>query len=277
MLIDMHTHAFPEAIAERTIKALKAGILKIQGVEYPAFADGTVQGLLQSMNENGVDASVVLPIATKPKQTESILRFARELNMEYPPRILSFASLHPEQDDWRSILQKVHELGFKGLKFHLEFQGMDVDAPRMIDIFKEAERLQLYITLHAGVDIGLPPPVHTTPQRLMHVLEYVSGRYIIAAHMGGWRMWDDVERYLVGTPILMDTAFVGDFLEPSQYRRIIVNHGADKILFGSDSPWEAPAHTLECLQALGLSQDVLNSITYGNAQRIVGFGESVAL
>lgn len=269
MLIDVHTHAFPEAIAARTIEALKAGIMREQNIQHPSYADGTVQGLLQSMDENHVDRSIVLPIATKAKQTESILRYALDINQMNPEHLLSFGSLHPEREDWKELMHQMKRDGFCGMKLHLEFQGMDVDTKRMLAIFQEAEALKFYVILHAGHDIGLPEPVHCTPERLRHVMEYVSGSYIIAAHLGGWRMWDDVEKYLAGTPILMDTAFVVDYIDASQYKRIIEKHGADHILFGSDSPWERPVHTLEGLQALGPPQEAMDKICYQNALCII--------
>lgn len=269
MLIDIHTHAFPEAIAARTLEVLKAGILREQNFRHPSYTDGTIQGLMELMSQNGVDRSVVLPIATKAKQTESILRFAAMINEEEANGLISFGSLHPEREDWKELLRHMKESGFQGLKLHLEFQQMQVDAPRMLDIFQEAERLGLYIILHSGHDIGLPAPVYCTPQRLCHVMEYVSGSYIIAAHLGGWRMWDEVERYLVGTPINLDTAFVVDYIEKEQYRRIIENHGSTKILFGSDAPWERPEHTREGLESLGLNQSMLEDIYYKNALRIL--------
>ncbi len=265
MLIDVHTHAFPDAIAAKTIEALKAGIRRQQNREQEACADGTVGGLLRSMKENGVDRSIILPIATKPKQTDSILRFAQLINREGPNNLISFASFHPEQGDWKERLEQIQNAGFQGVKLHLEFQGVDVDAPRMISIFKEAEKRGLFILVHAGADIGLPPPVHCTPQKISHVLEYVSGSRIIAAHLGGWRMWDEVEKHLVGTPVYLDTAFVRGTIETEQYRRIILHHGADHVLFGSDSPWERPADTLEGLTALGLEPDALAQILYRNA------------
>ena len=62
MLIDFHTHAFPEAIACRAISKLAhdAGGLDPQ-------TDGTVTSLKQQMAADGVDISVVHSIATNPK------------------------------------------------------------------------------------------------------------------------------------------------------------------------------------------------------------------
>ena len=266
MLIDFHTHIFPDKIAGKTLEVLKAGILKYEHIEGVSFYDGTKDGLLSSMNENGVDISITLPIATKPTQTESINSFAAGVKSE---KIVSFASLHPNNEDTDKILENIKQAGFRGIKLHPEFQECFVDSPECLKILKKAESLGLYTVFHAGSDIGLPPPVHSTPKHFKNALQYVSGKYIIAAHLGGWRMWDDVEKYLVGTQILFDTAFIKDYIPHEQAKRIIKNHGGEKILFGSDAPWENPKDTLNFLVSLNLGKETLDNITHKNALKIL--------
>lgn len=272
MLIDFHTHIFPEKIAERSIAALVEGIRREQGADYGGgesltFRPATLQGLLDTMPVSGVTKSICLPIATKPSQTAHINDYAETIRSD---QVLSFGTLHPADPDYERVLENLAERGFKGIKLHLQFQLYDIDSPEVIRILKKAESLRLLVIFHAGADIGLPPPVYTTPEKIRHALDFVSGENLIAAHLGGWAMWDDVERYLVGTPVYLDTAFIRQFIAPEQCLRIIRNHGAEKIVFGSDSPWEDPKDTLAFLQGLGLSDAELACITYQNALRLLG-------
>ncbi len=271
MLIDFHTHIFPDAIAPRTIDALIGGIVSEQGAAYIEgktlnFTDATLQGLLDSMAAQDVTQSICLPIVTKPTQTESINRFAEGVRNE---KTISFGSLHPLQDDWEQVMESLAARGFCGIKLHPQFQRSDIDSPESIRIIQKAEQLGLLVVFHAGVDIGLPPPVYASPKKIAHVLEYTEGSHLIAAHLGGWQQWDDVEHYLVGSKIYMDTAFIKDHIAPEQAKRIIENHGAERILFGSDSPWERPADTLAFLQSLGLTQHQSDLITHQNALRLI--------
>ena len=266
MLIDFHTHIFPEKIASGALDVLKAGVLKHENKVAISFYDGTKDGLTCTMQESGVDISVTLPIATKPSQTDSINSYAMSVSCE---KIISFASLHPANENTDEILESIKKAGFIGIKLHPEFQQYYVDSPEIIKILKKAEELELYTVFHAGSDIGLPPPVHSTPMHLKKALEHVSGNYIIAAHLGGWRMWDEVEKHLVGTPIYFDTAFIKDHISKEQALRIIKTHGSNKILFGSDGPWESPKDTLAFLHSLDLSENELEDITYKNAQQII--------
>lgn len=80
--------------------------------------------------------------------------------------------------------------------------------------------------------------------------------------------WDDVERYLVGTPVMMDTASVCEDIDPVQYKRIIENHGADKVMFGTDSPWWTPGEALAMLESLGLPGEDLEKIKWKNALKL---------
>jgi predicted TIM-barrel fold metal-dependent hydrolase len=210
---------------------------------------------------------VVLPIATTIKQSKSINDFAESITDD---KIISFGSLHPLQEDYDYILKDLKERGFKGIKLHPEYQQSFIDSKESLRILKLAEELDLLTVLHTGADIGMDPPVHCAPDRLKNVLSEVSGSKIIAAHLGGWKMWDEVEKHLVGSNIIFDTAFTIDFISSQQYKRIIENHGADKILFGTDSPWENPQHTLDGLKSLNLSDDDFDLITHKNAIRILG-------
>ena len=273
MLIDFHTHIFPEKIAARTVEALIGGIKNIQGQDYEnsdgsplCFRPATYDGLISSMDRSGVDKSVCLPIATKPSQTESINNFAETVRNE---RAVSFGAIFPTDPDFDRTLENLAERGFKGIKLHPQFQQVDVDSPETVRIIKKSRSLGMLVVFHAGSDIGLPPPFYATPEKFSRVLEQTEGDNIVCAHLGGWRMWDDVEKYLVGTPVLIDTAFIRLFLPKEQAKRIIRNHGADKILFGSDSPWEDPADTLAYLLSLGLSERELELITHLNAERIL--------
>ncbi len=273
MLIDFHTHIFPEKIAERSIAALIAGIQREQGADYKnadgsplVFRPATLEGLLESMPESGVDRSICLPIATKPSQTESINRYAESIRSG---NALSLGTLHPADPEAEQVLESLAARGFKGIKLHLQFQQYDIDSPEVLKILQKAEELGLLVVFHAGADIGLPPPVYTSPAKIRHALDYVDGSNLIAAHLGGWAQWDDVEQYLVGTNINMDTAYIRLFITPEQCLRIIRKHGAEKIVFGSDSPWENPADTVRFLQGIGLTDRELALITHQNALRLL--------
>ena len=73
MLIDFHAHAFPDNIAERAVKQLS----EKASISY--FHDGTIAGLLRSMDDAGIDRAVILNVATKPAQTENIIKWCLKI------------------------------------------------------------------------------------------------------------------------------------------------------------------------------------------------------
>ena len=270
MLIDFHTHTFPEKIAARTIEKLLGSLRErnIAKAEAKAYTDATVNGLLKSMDDYRVDYSVILPIATNIKQSDTINRVAVENNSS--ERLFSFGSLHPMQENWERTIYDIKEKGLPGIKLHPEYQQFYITSKESIRLLKLCEKLELLVTLHTCGDVGIEPPIHCLPKDLRSVLDYeVEGSNIIAAHMGGWREWDGVEKYLAGTPILMDTAYVSSDLPIEQFERIVKSHGADKILFATDSPWESPDMTKDYINRTSLNEDEKNLIFYKNAKKLL--------
>ncbi len=267
MLIDFHTHVFPDKIAKRAIESLESNVIRMQGKNYPAVTDGSLGELIRTMAEDGVDYSVVLPIATTVRQSESINRFAREINGKNG--IISFGSVHPMQEDYERVLEGIAEAGLRGIKLHPEYQGTFVTSPEVKRVVKKATELGLYVVFHAGRDIGMPEPVHCMPECLNSLLDYVDGSKLIAAHMGGWKLWDDVEKYIVGTPIMIDTSYVGGFMSPEQFKRIVETHGSEKILYGTDHPWERAYDSKRFVDSIGLKQEELDNIYFKNAIRLL--------
>ena len=267
MVIDFHTHIFPDKIAERAIDTLENNILKIQGRRYDAVIGARIADLKQSMKRNGVDECLVLPIATTLTQWHTINEFAQSINNK--DGIYSLGSLHPFQDNWEEALYDIKEKGLRGIKLHPEYQDFYVDCPESLRLLKKCEELDLIVVLHAGNDVGAPPPAHCLPDRLHHTLRYVSGEKIVAAHMGGWAAWDEVEKYLVGTPLYFDTAYTLSHIKEEQLMRIIRNHGSEKILFGTDSPWQKQGETIEQFEALDLTKEEKDNIFYKNAKKLL--------
>ena len=269
MIIDLHTHAFPEKIAARTLEVLIANTARISDYPMKNYTDGTASGLLEVERRAGVDLAVVLPIVTNPKQSETINRVAKETN-DANCGLYSFGSLHPADPDALSWVDRLAEDGFKGIKLHPEFQNIYADSDEMTAVCRRAAQYGMTVVLHAGRDIGYLPPVKTEPDMLLRLIDRVPDLKLVAAHLGGWMMWDEVAAKLVGTPIYFDTAFIADFIDKVAARDIINAHGADKVLFGSDAPWEDPAKTLKFLRSLSIAPEDLKKICGTNAAGLLG-------
>ena len=131
MVIDFHTHIFPDKIAQKTIDYLAE-----KGGNKP-WSDGTVNGLLSGMQRGGVDLSITLPVLTKPEQVESVLNYAKKINAEFKGnKVISFAGIHPKCSDLRGKMQAVKNAGIKGVKIHPDYQNTRIDDGGYIEILK---------------------------------------------------------------------------------------------------------------------------------------------
>lgn len=263
MIIDFHTHIFPDKIAARSIEALS----QVSGVK--AATDGTLNGLLASMDRSGVDLSVIMPVVTKPSQFESVNTFAAQVNGQYAGRLLSFGGIHPDSEDYKAELNRIKELGLPGIKLHPDYQGVMIDDARYMNIIEYANELGLVILVHAGIDIGLPEPVHCPPKKARKVLDTIKPQKLILAHMGGWKQWDDVYEYLAGEQVYLDTAFSFDYMEQEMFMKLWERHDKDKILFATDSPWSDARRDMEAVNALPLTAQEKEGIFSGNAKKLL--------
>lgn len=263
MIIDFHTHVFPDALAGRALETL---LNNIDAVITPV-TDATVSGLLRHMKKSGVDISVVQPVITKQTQFVTLNTWAACICSE---NLLAFGSIYPHTGDYKRDIDFVVSLGLKGLKFHCEYQDFYIDAPEMLKIYDYAISRGLILLHHAGADHpGSSKPLKSSPERFARIADAMGGGVIIAAHFGGHAEWDDVERYLVGRNIYLDTSMGFEYFPHDQFLRIVKNHGEEKILFASDSPWSDAGAEIRRLKALPLSDEDKAAILGGNARRIL--------
>lgn len=262
MVIDFHTHIFPDKIAEKTLELL----IKNSGSDGArAYGKATFDAIKSDMKKNGIDISVILPVATSVKQVASINRSAAELNGS--EGIIYFGAIHPECDNVAEVLDGIKSSGLKGIKIHPDYQNERFDSPAYINIMKEAAERDLITVTHAGVDVGYRDNVHCTPDMVLKVLGELSGiidNKLVLAHMGGCDMPDEVMEKLVGKPVYFDTSFVlSRYSEKS--KEIILKHGADKILFATDYPWSDGKEFIEIIKSYALSKEDTDKILFKNA------------
>ena len=265
MIIDFHTHAFPDKIAKKTIEHLEA--ITADSKPMHAYTDGSASSLRAVLKGAGIDLGIVMPICTRDGQSDTVNAFAKRLRTD---GLLSFGGVFPYQADRLNVLEDLKAKGFKGIKLHPEYQGCEIDSDECAEIIEKCDELGLYVTVHAGFDPAYKAPFKCTPEKIARLLERVSGKNLILAHLGSQGMWDDVEKYVCGSDVYLDTAALCGNITPETYKSVVRKHGADKILFASDCPWEDPAESLKLLNLLGLTDEEYELITHKNAERILG-------
>ena len=259
-IIDTHTHVFPDNVAARAIPLLE------QRAEVKAFYDGTLSGLKNSMKNSGVTSSILQPVATSPDQVESINKWIMAIADE---SIIPFGALHPRYPGWRDELLKLNEHGIKGIKFHADYQEFELDEPVLYEIYEQLREFDMIVLFHMGEDIGLSPPYTSLPEKLKKVVVDFPELSVIASHMGGYKMWGRVFDCLVGSDIYLETSFGIGFMSEQQFMRMVSEHGIDKVVFGSDSPWLSQQGEIAKIRALKLSEQAKQKILFDNAARLM--------
>lgn len=263
MTIDFHTHIFPDELAHKALDAL----LSHNTYFFSPVTNATKAELLKRMDEWGINISVVQPVITKQSQMQKINYWAESICSD---RLISFGGIYPHTDNYKRDIDLVADLGLKGLKFHPEYQNFNIDDERMLRIYDYALGRGLIILFHAGVDPGMPAPYKSSPRQFARIIDAMQGGTIVAAHLGGHAQWDDVEKYLTGKNIYLDTSMGFEYFSHEQFLRIIKKHGADKILFASDSPWSNAKDEINVIKTLPLTQREIKMILGLNAEKILG-------
>lgn len=256
-IIDFHNHAFPEKIERKAVNHLE----KHYSIDIPSA--GSIHALLASAESAGVNYLVLHASATHKNQVISANDWIASL-AKSNENLIGFGTVHPGYEDCLGELERIKELGLKGLKLHPDFQGFNVDDPSMYYIY-EAIEPGFPILIHVG-DENLD---FSSPRRLSRVLELFPHLTIIGAHLGGYARWDEARQYLVGKKLYLDTSSSLWRIDPKEATELIKDHGVDRIVFGSDYPVVPHGEELDRFLALFLTEDEREKILWENGARIL--------
>jgi len=260
VIVDAHTHIWPDAIAARAL----AGTLP----DLEVFGDGTKSGLLATMERAGVDRSITLGVANVPAQIEPANRFAGSLDDE---RLIGFGSIHADADPGETLESIAHHR-LRGVKVHPIFQGYAIDDPGVLPVFDAFQETGTIVIMHVGAGSTPDVTARSTPDKLIGLVERFPRLKLVACHFGGYRLFDLVEETIAGLPVYVDTSWPPSLalLDPGRVKRFVERHGPDKIVFASDWPMSEPTAEIAAVEALGLPDEQTEMILGGNMTRLLG-------
>ncbi len=270
MIIDFHTHIFPEKIAAKTLD-----LLSVKSNE-PYFSGGTAEALQEVMSQAQVDLSIALPVVTATRQFESINGFAAQVNQtcyneDTHTGILSFGGIHPDSEDYKGELRRIRDMGFAGIKLHPVYQRVAFDDIRYMRLVDYASELGLCMVVHAGYDVGFPGESFVSPAVSRRLIDTVHPEKLVLAHMGGYDEWKEVAQELAGQNVYLDTSFSLGKMPDEEFMQLVRLHGADKVLFASDCPWMDQKEQVARFEALPLNPEEREQIAWKNASALLGF------
>jgi hypothetical protein len=278
MMIDFHTHLFPEAIcSDRECYCESEPAFDLL---YSSPKSRLVRALelLAEMDENGVDKSVIFGF---PWQSPELFKMHNDCILEavqrHPDRLIGFGCFDPASSEAAKEAERCLDAGLAGigeLAFYqsgIEEESLTRLAPVM-DICRERGRPVL---IHTNEPVGHHYP-GKTPHTLAQIYRLV-GRFpeniIVLAHWGGGLFFFNLLKKEVKDrlkKVYFDTAASPFLYDPEIYRIAIQVLGVDKILFGSDYPLLAQRRYFKEMEQAGISRQEHALICGLNAARLLG-------
>jgi len=117
--------------------------------------------------------------------------------------------------------------------------------------------------------VAFPRDPVASPARVARILKRFPRMRLVAAHLGGWMDWAAVLGELAGSGAYLALSYALVPPRAPELEALLEAHPADRVLFGSDSPWADQAGALAALRGIGLSSGALRLAEGANAARLL--------
>ncbi len=276
MIVDVHTHVFPDIIREN-----RENFFSGEEEFYSIYKDSkakmvSYKELLNVMDEEGVDKAVIFGFPWNNIEYAKINNdYIIEAIENYPERFIGFACLNPLINGALEEIQRCVKFGLKGVG-EIAFYSRDIDdeiIDKLKPIMEFCREKDIVFLIHTNEPVGHEYP-GKVDMKLKNIYKFVK-KYpenkIILAHMGGGLffytlMKKEVEEVLKNT--YFDTAAVPFLYKIEIYNILAQFRIEDKILFGSDFPLIKPIRYFNDMEKSGADKEILNKIKGLNAKKL---------
>ncbi len=256
-LIDIHTHVYPEKIARKATQSV------CDFYELESGNTGTSAELIEKGSRAGIEKYLILPVAIRPDHVAGINEFIKS-ECDTHSEFVGFGTVHAEMDDIISEVDHIRSLGLRGVKMHPDTQLFNIDDERLYPMYEEIQG-KLPVYLHTG-DFRHD---FSHPRRLRRVLDDFPKLQVVAAHLGGWSVYDAAQEYLRDTDALVDVSSSLMFMEPEKAVAYIRSYGIERVMFGSDFPLWDPDVEAKRFMELPLTDTEIEQIAHITAERFL--------
>ena len=257
--IDFHSHVYPDAIAPKAADSIR----EFYHLGNDAM-DGKAETLLERGTKAGIEKFVILPVALRPSRTRHINDFILS-QVAAEPRFYGYGTIHAGMENLCEEVEYIMEKGLRGLKMHPDSQVFAIDDPRLFPVYDMIGD-KLPILFHMG-DHRFD---FSHPARLRKVLDLFPKLRVIAAHFGGYSMYDEAMEQLYDKDCFMDISSSLMFMAEGVAEGYINRYGAERFVYGSDFPMWDPVVEMERFMRLKLSDSQKEQIAHITAEHILG-------
>jgi len=278
VIIDFHTHVFPPEIKKHRNKYVERDPCFAILYSDPKARIATADELIASMDEAGVDISVILNIGwTTHELCVETNDYIIDAVSRYPQRLVGFGAVQPQSPKAAAAeIERCAKAGIKGVgEMRPDIQLFDLcDEVIMNPLAEVLKAHKLILLLHASEPIGheYPGKGGITPDILYPFITSFPDLTVVCAHWGGglpfYALMPEVKKAMGN--VYFDSAASPFLYTPQVYSQVIQLVGDDRVLFGSDYPLLAQSRLLEEIETLDLPEETKNLMLSGNALRLLG-------
>ncbi len=250
-IIDIHTHIYPDDIARKATDSVRDFYNIHTGV-----MDGTTRMLLERGKQAGIETYVVLPVAVRPNRVRHINDFIWQQAKTHDC-FVPFGTVHAAMDGLSDEVERLLALGVKGIKMHPDSQQFPIDDLRLLPMY-EAIQGRIPVILHMGDNRYN----YSHPVKLRRILDLFPGLKVIAAHFGGYSMYETAREQLQDTDCIMDISSSMMFMEKGVAEKYINLYGAERMAYGTDYPLWDPVQEVERFLQLDLTESQKEQIAW---------------
>ena len=273
MIIDFHTHIFPEEIREDREKYFPYEPAFKLLYSSPESKLAGAKEIVDSMDIEGVDKSVVFGF---PWRSSDLSKRHNDYILEavdrFPERLAGFCCIDPFNKDAVPEVVRCLEAGLSGIGEIAFYQsGIDeASQEKLKPLMEICEDKNLPVLIHTNEPVGhyYPGKTPNTLEQIYRLVRKFSNNKIVLAHWGGGMFFFNLLKKEVGEylkNVYFDTAASPFLYYPQIYQIAIQIIGKNKILFGSDFPLLKPSKYFKEFEKAGLSKDEIESICGNNA------------
>ena len=250
-LIDIHTHIYPEAISQKATDSIRE-FYQLDG----GGMDGSASMLLSQGDKAGIENFIILPVGMRPDRVRHVNDFILS-QVAAEARFIGFGTVHAAMDQLTDEVEYIMENGLRGIKMHPDFQEFDINDPRLFPLYEMVQD-KLPVMFHMG-DKRYD---YSHPMKLRRILELFPKLQVIAAHFGGYSMYETAYELLHDKDCIFDISSSLMFMKDGVAEKYINAFGAERMAFGSDYPLWDPVTEVQRFTQLKLTDDQFEQIAH---------------
>lgn len=249
--------------------------------------EGSVDSLMHYLDECGIDKAVAFAtfqdrfndFAAGENTNEWLAK-----QIKGNDRLVGFGVIDFESGNLKEQVERIADLGFKGLKMHPPYQGFVIDGPEAFEVYGKAQELGLFISFHCGMHW------HRLRDNNVLLFDEVAWNFpklkFSLEHIGGYHFFRDALAVMCNNSrnkeggVYAGWTSVGNrkdrgdewALTDEELETVIYQTDEDHSIFGLDFPYSKPIHIkteIERIKRLDISEECKEKILGKTLKKIL--------